>query len=39
MPDFRKPKLGVGSHPVQDHFVEISKMVALGSGAKREIAG
>ena len=27
----------VSDHPVQDHFVDINKMVELGSGSQREI--
>jgi len=27
----------VSDHPVQDHFVDINKMVTLGSGSQREI--
>jgi len=28
----------LSSHPIADHFVDINKMVALGSGSQREIS-
>jgi hypothetical protein len=29
----------LSNHPVQDHFVDINKMVELGSGSQRKISG
>ena len=29
---------GVSTHPIADHFVDVNKMVDLGSGSRREVA-